>query len=63
MKDAVKEALKEINLVDGPTHIAHHQALEEVIQAKRAAAKFALKAFIGGIVGLIILGLKAWIAQ
>jgi hypothetical protein len=60
IKEAVAEALRASNLIDGPTHIAHHQALEEMIQAKRHAYRVGITVIISGLIGLLVLGIKSW---
>ncbi|MDR1685215.1 MAG: hypothetical protein LBR82_02035 [Desulfovibrio sp.] len=64
VRNAVAEALKASNLIDGPTHLAHHQAIEEMLQAKRAATRAGIRTAvtitIGGLISLIILGVKEW---
>jgi hypothetical protein len=63
VKEAVTEALRGANLIDGPTHIAHHQALEDMLQAKRHAWKVSITVIIGGLIGLLILGIKSWMEK
>ena len=63
VKEAVADALRASNLIDGPTHIAHHQALEDMIQAKRHAHKVGITVIVGGLVGLLIMGIKSWMEK
>lgn len=67
VKEAVSEALKGANLIDGPTHIAHHQALEEFLQTKRTVTRAGYVAlagsFVAGLLALLILGIKEWAAK
>lgn len=58
--EAVKEALKNANVVDGPTHIAHHLFLEEQLSLMRHAKKTVVGALILALVALLSLGLTAW---
>ena len=61
VREAVQEALKGANLVDGPTHIAHHQAIEEQLQLFRHAKKGLVSVIISGLAGLIAWGMWAWV--
>ena len=61
VKEAVAEALRESNLIDGPTHIAHHQALEEQLQLCRTAKRGLATSFVMGLCGLIAWGMWAWV--
>ena len=61
VKEAVKEELLGANLVDGPTHLAHHQEIENLIQLKRHAQKTGIATVIVGLIGLTVLGIWAWI--
>ncbi|MDR0338730.1 MAG: hypothetical protein LBH65_00460 [Desulfovibrio sp.] len=63
VSEAMSEALKGANIIDGPTHIAHHQFLEENIVLARHAKKTAVGLFIKGIGALLLLGLLAFIWQ
>jgi len=63
VKEAVSEALKGANLIDGPTHIAHHQALDEFLSLTKHAKKTFVGAFIMGVIALIMLGMAAWRGQ
>ena len=61
VREAVAEALKGANLIDGPTHIAHHQAIEEQLQLFRHAKKGLISVIISGLAGLIAWGMWAWV--
>ena len=61
VKEAVKEELLGANLVDGPTHLAHHQEIENLIQLKKHAEKTGIATVIVGLIGLTVLGIWAWI--
>ena len=61
VREAVSEALKTANIIDGPTHIAHHQAIEEQLQLFRHAKKGLVSVIISGLAGLIAWGLWAWV--
>lgn len=60
VKEAVSEALRGSSLVDGPTHIAHHQAFEDFLALTRFAKKSAVGAVVAGLIALIMLGMAAW---
>lgn len=61
VREAVTEALKAANIIDGPTHIAHHQAIEEQLQLFRHAKKGLVSVIISGLAGLIAWGMWAWV--
>ena len=61
VSEAVKEALKGINLIDGPTHIAHHQELERILSLKDHAQRVGVGVIITGVIGLIVIGFGAWV--
>ena len=61
VREAVAEALIGANLIDGATHIAHHQAIEEQLQLFRHAKKGVVSVIISGLAGLIAWGLWGWI--
>lgn len=67
VKSAVAEALKDelraANLIDGPTHIAHHQALSEFLSLTRHAKKTFVGAVIMGCIALLMLGIAVWRGQ
>lgn len=63
VSEAVADALKGANLIDGPTHIVHHQAIEEWMAAKRWASKAAITVFVTGVLGLLVLGIKQWVGK
>lgn len=58
--EAVKRELRGANLIDGPTHLAHHQAMEEFMALAKHAKKTAVGAFIMGVFALMLLGAAAW---
>ena len=58
--DAVARALREGSLVDGPMHIAHHQAIEEFLLLARHARKTAVGAFVMAVLTLAVFGLALW---
>jgi hypothetical protein len=61
---AVAEALKAANIVDGPTHLRHHQFLEDFCntygQVKKASIVAIVTLLVGGIFTLVILGFTHW---
>ncbi|MCL1939944.1 MAG: hypothetical protein FWG04_04720 [Desulfovibrionaceae bacterium] len=61
VKEAVSEALKSANLIDGPTHIAHHQAIAEALSMASHAKKTVVGAVVKGIMALLLLGCLAWV--
>lgn len=61
VKEAVKEELLGANLVDGPTHILHHQEIESWLQMKKHAQKTGIATVIIGLIGLTVLGIWAWL--
>ena len=61
VKEAVKEELLGANLVDGPTHLAHHQEIENFIRLKQHAEKTGIATVIVGLIGLTVLGVWAWL--
>jgi len=61
VKEAVAEALKESSLIDGPTHIAHHQAMAEALSMVSHARKTLVGAVARGLVVLFFLGCLAWV--
>ena len=67
VKEAVAEALKGANLIDGPTHILHHQEFENWIQAKRLVGNVAVKvtvtAFVVGLLGMVAIGFLEWVRK
>ena len=60
VRGAVREELRGANLIDGPTHIAHHHALAEFLSLMKHAKKTMIGAFVLGLVGILLLGLAAW---
>ena len=60
VRDAVVEALRGQNLIDGPTHLLHHRMLEEQILMSRHVKKGVLSLIVGGIGTLIVWGMWAW---
>lgn len=63
VKEAVAEALKGANLIDGPTHIAHHQAFEDFLALTKHAKKTFVGAVVMGFIALLMLGVAAWKAN
>jgi hypothetical protein len=61
--EAVAAALKASNLIDGPTHLSHHQAIEEMLQARRHAYKAGITVIIGGLVSLLVMGVRSWLKE
>lgn len=61
VREAVNDALKGNNIIDGPTHIAHHLAIEEQLQLFRHAKKGLISVLVSGLAGLIAWGLWAWV--
>jgi len=61
VKEAVSEALKNANLIDGPTHIAHHQAIAEALSMASHAKKTVIGAVVKGVMALLLLGCLAWV--
>lgn len=62
VREAVSEALRGANLVDGPTHIAHHQAIEEFLVLTKHAKKTVIGSLVVGVLSLLLLGIAAWVA-
>lgn len=63
VKEAVSEALRGSNIIDGPTHIAHHQAVAEFLSLAGHAKKTLVGAVVFGLFSLLLLGVAAWKAQ
>jgi hypothetical protein len=61
VKQAVREELAGANLVDGPTHIAHHQALAAALTLMEHAKKTVIGALVRGVMALLLLGCLAWV--
>ena len=61
VKEAVSEALKGANLIDGPTHIAHHQAIAEALNMASHAKKTVIGTVVKGVMALVLLGCLAWV--
>ena len=61
VKEAVAEALKGANMIDGPTHIAHHQAINEALEMFSHAKKTFIGILVKGLAGLLVLGILAWV--
>ncbi len=61
VREAVAEALKGANLIDGPTHIAHHQAIAEALSMAAHAKKTFVGSLVKGLMALLLLGCLAWI--
>ena len=59
VREAVSEALRGANLVDGPTHIAHHQAIEEFLVLTKHAKKTVIGGVVLGVLSLFLLGIAA----
>ena len=62
VREAVSDALRGANLVDGPTHIAHHQAIEEFLSLTKHAKKTVIGSLVVGVLFLLLLGIAAWVA-
>lgn len=60
--EAVRGELRGANLIDGPTHIQHHQAIAEFLALTRHAKKTVIGGFMLGLMALLLLGLAAWVA-
>jgi hypothetical protein len=67
VKEAVSEALVNANLVDGPTHIRHHQVLQEFCETynkvKLTGITVTVTAIVTGIITVCVLGIRAWMAS
>ena len=61
-REAISEALRGASIVDGPTHIAHHQAIDEFLKLTVHAKKTMVGAIVLGLTTLLVLGFGAWIA-
>lgn len=61
-REAVAEALRGANLIDGPTHIKHHQAIEEFLNLTLHAKKTVVGAVIKGLCWLLLAGFALWAA-
>ena len=62
-REAVSEALRGANLIDGPTHIKHHQAIEEFLNLTLHAKKTVVGAVIKGLCWLLLAGFAVWAAM
>ena len=64
--EAVADALKTANLIDGPTHLRHHQLIEDFCdtfgKVKTASITVVVAAIITGIITVVILGIRSWLA-
>ena len=60
VREVLKEELCAANLIDGPTHVAHHQAIAEFLALAQHAKKTVVGAFVMGILALLVLGLAVW---
>ena len=60
VREAVSEALKGASLIDGPTHIAHHQAMAEALSMASHAKKTVVGVLVKGFMALLLLGCLAW---
>ncbi len=63
VKEAVAEALRGANLIDGPTHIAHHQAIEQFLHLTLHAKKTVIGALVKGMCWLLLAGFAVWAAM
>ena len=61
IKQAVREELAGANLIDGPTHIAHHQAMAEALNLMAHAKKTIVGSLVRGVMALLLLGCLAWV--
>lgn len=62
VREAVCEALRGSNIVDGPTHIAHHQAIEEFLTLTKHAKKTVIGSLVLGVIALLLLGVASWVS-
>ena len=62
-REAVADALRGANLIDGPTHIKHHQAIEEFLNLTLHAKKTVVGAVIKGLCWLLLAGFALWAAM
>lgn len=62
VKEAVAEALRGANIIDGPTHIAHHQAIGEILSLAGYAKKKIVGGIVSGLLCLLLLGAAVWVA-
>lgn len=58
--EAVRDALRGENLIDGPRHVAHHQAIDEFLSLAKHAKKTAVGGFVMGVLVLVVLGIAVW---
>lgn len=67
VKEAVSEALENANLVDGPTHIRHHQVLQDFCETynkvKTTGITVTVTALVTGFITVIVLGLRYYFAS
>lgn len=65
VREAVGDALSAANIIDGPTHIKHHQILQEFCdtysKVKTTSITVLVATFIGGVITIVVLGFRAWI--
>lgn len=59
VRRAVREELKAANIVDGPTHLRHHQFLEEwcrtMTTARNTTIKVVVTALVSGVIAAVVL--------
>lgn len=62
--EAVADALKAANIVDGPTHLKHHQFIEDFCctygQVKKAGITAIVTILVTGVIALLVLGFTHW---
>lgn len=62
--EAVADALKAANIVDGPTHLRHHQFIEDFCstygQVKKAGITAVVTLVVTGLLALLVLGFSHW---
>lgn len=62
--EAVAEALRAANIVDGPTHLRHHQFIEDFYctygQVKKAGITAVVTILVTGLIALLVLGFTHW---
>lgn len=61
VRQAVREELRGANVIDGPTHIAHHQAIAEALGMVAHAKKTVIGTLVKGIMALLLLGCLAYV--
>lgn len=54
-REAVREELRAANIIDGPTHVKHHEVLGRWCDAMDTAGKTLIRTLVASLVGGLIL--------